>query len=30
MELHQVLAVRTDENGVSGMPLERLDFSRPG
>jgi cyclopropane-fatty-acyl-phospholipid synthase len=29
IELHQVLAVRTDEGGVSGMPLERLDFSRP-
>lgn len=28
IELHQVLAVRT-ENGVSGMPLQRLDFSRP-
>ena len=27
IELHQVLAVRT-EAGVSGMPLERLDFSR--
>lgn len=27
IELHQVLAVRT-EGGVSGMPLERLDFSR--
>jgi cyclopropane-fatty-acyl-phospholipid synthase len=27
IELHQVLAVRTDENGNSGMPL-RLDFSR--
>ena len=27
IELHQVLAVRT-VNGVSGMPLERLDFSR--
>jgi len=26
IELHQVLAVRT-EGGVSGMPLERLDFS---
>ncbi len=29
IELHQVLAVRTDEAGASGMPLERLDFSRP-
>ncbi len=29
IELHQVLAVRTDDNGVSGMPLERLEFSRP-
>ncbi len=29
IELHQVLAVRTDEQGVSGMPLERLEFSRP-
>ena len=28
IELHQVLAVRTDEQGVSGMPLERMDFSR--
>jgi cyclopropane-fatty-acyl-phospholipid synthase len=27
IELHQVLAVRT-EAGVSGMPLERLDFGR--
>jgi cyclopropane-fatty-acyl-phospholipid synthase len=27
IELHQVLAVRTDDAGVSGMPLERLDFS---
>ncbi|HET6916529.1 MAG TPA: class I SAM-dependent methyltransferase [Acidimicrobiales bacterium] len=27
IELHQVLAVRTVD-GVSGMPLERLDFSR--
>jgi len=27
IELHQVLAVRT-EDGVSGMPLERLDFAR--
>jgi len=27
IELHQVLAVRT-ENGVSGMPLPRLEFSR--
>lgn len=29
IELHQVLAVRTDEHGVSGMPLERQDWSRP-
>ena len=29
IELHQVLAVRTDEGGGSGMPLDRLDFSRP-
>lgn len=29
IELHQVLAVKT-VNGVSGMPLERLDFSAPG
>ena len=29
IELHQVLAVRTDAGGFSGMPLERLDFSRP-
>ncbi|HEX6394784.1 MAG TPA: cyclopropane-fatty-acyl-phospholipid synthase family protein [Acidimicrobiales bacterium] len=28
IELHQVLAVKT-VNGVSGMPLERLDFSAP-
>ena len=28
IELHQVLAVRT-KDGVSGMPLARLDFSRP-
>jgi len=28
IELHQVLAVRTDEQGNSGMPLARLDFSR--
>lgn len=28
IELHQVLGVRTDE-GRSGMPLERLTFSRP-
>jgi cyclopropane-fatty-acyl-phospholipid synthase len=28
IELHQVLAVKT-ESGVSGMPLQRLDFSRP-
>ena len=27
IELHQVLAVRTDENGGSGMPFQRLDFS---
>ena len=27
IELHQVLAVRT-ESGVSGLPLERLDFAR--
>jgi cyclopropane-fatty-acyl-phospholipid synthase len=27
IELHQVLAVRTEAGG-SGMPLERLDFSR--
>jgi len=27
IELHQVLAVRTEE-GVSGMPLERLEFPR--
>jgi cyclopropane-fatty-acyl-phospholipid synthase len=27
IELHQVLAVRT-EGGVSGLPLERLDFGR--
>jgi cyclopropane-fatty-acyl-phospholipid synthase len=27
IELHQVLAVRT-EGGISGMPLQRLDFSR--
>jgi cyclopropane-fatty-acyl-phospholipid synthase len=30
IELHQVLAVRTDERGDSGMPLGRLEFSRPG
>jgi cyclopropane-fatty-acyl-phospholipid synthase len=29
IELHQVLAVRTSEDGVSGMPLERLEFARP-
>lgn len=29
IELHQVLAVRTDVQGISGMPLARLDFSRP-
>ena len=29
IELHQVLAVRTDEGGDSGMPLERLEFARP-
>ena len=28
IELHQVLAVRTDQDGQSGMPLERLVFSR--
>ena len=28
IELHQVLSVRTDEQGVSGMPLRRLDFAR--
>jgi cyclopropane-fatty-acyl-phospholipid synthase len=28
IELHQVLAVRTDENGGSGMPLDRLTFPR--
>ncbi len=28
IELHQVLAVRTEE-GISGLPLERLEFSRP-
>lgn len=28
IELHQVLAVRTDEAGSSGMPLERLEFPR--
>ena len=28
IELHQVLAVRTDGSGASGMPLERQDFSR--
>lgn len=28
IELHQVLAVKTDEGGGSGMPLERLDFAR--
>ena len=28
IELHQVLAVRTDADGGSGMPLERLDFGR--
>jgi cyclopropane-fatty-acyl-phospholipid synthase len=26
IELHQVLSVRTDDRGVSGMPLERLEF----
>ncbi|MBV9660339.1 MAG: class I SAM-dependent methyltransferase, partial [Acidimicrobiales bacterium] len=29
IELHQVLAVRTDDSGDSGMPLERMDFGRP-
>jgi cyclopropane-fatty-acyl-phospholipid synthase len=29
IELHQVLAVKTVD-GVSGMPLERLEFSPPG
>jgi cyclopropane-fatty-acyl-phospholipid synthase len=28
IELHQVLSVRTDDQGVSGMPVERLEFSR--
>ena len=28
IELHQVLSVRTDDEGVSGMPLPRLDFAR--
>jgi cyclopropane-fatty-acyl-phospholipid synthase len=28
IELHQVLAVRTDEGGGSGMPIERLEFGR--
>ena len=28
IELHQVLAVRTDDTGASGMPLDRLEFSR--
>jgi cyclopropane-fatty-acyl-phospholipid synthase len=28
IELHQVLAVRTDERGQSGMPLPRLEFGR--
>ena len=28
IELHQVLSVRTDEQGVSGMPLPRLEFPR--
>jgi cyclopropane-fatty-acyl-phospholipid synthase len=28
IELHQVLSVRTDSDGASGMPLERLDFGR--
>ena len=28
IELHQVLAVRTDRDGQSGMPLERLEFGR--
>jgi cyclopropane-fatty-acyl-phospholipid synthase len=29
IELHQVLSVRVDEHGASGMPLERLEWSRP-
>jgi cyclopropane-fatty-acyl-phospholipid synthase len=28
IELHQVLAVKTDEHGSSGFPLRRLDYSR--
>jgi cyclopropane-fatty-acyl-phospholipid synthase len=28
IELHQVLAVRTDHHGVSGLPLERQVFAR--
>ena len=28
IELHQVLAVRTGQDGMSGMPLERLEFPR--
>jgi cyclopropane-fatty-acyl-phospholipid synthase len=28
IELHQVLAVMTDDRGASGMPLERLEFPR--
>ncbi|MDA8047640.1 MAG: class I SAM-dependent methyltransferase [Actinomycetota bacterium] len=28
IELHQVLAVRTDERGSSGMPVERLEWGR--
>ena len=28
IELHQVLAVRTSSDGISGMPLERLEFPR--
>jgi cyclopropane-fatty-acyl-phospholipid synthase len=29
IELHQVLSVRIDEHGASGMPLERLEWGRP-
>ena len=29
IELHQVLAVKTDDYGSSGFPLRRLDYSRP-
>ena len=29
IELHQVLAVKTDDHGSSGFPLRRLDYSRP-